>query len=114
MRASFVCLRKVSKVGSACSGKWSLRVRIVVVSRKNYDKNSPGYIAQGSSYRNNIFSTQISLELLTERPGGISTDGALPATAIIRATQGDAIATPTLTIGGSSSGTGYLTRLRPL
>src|SRR5215813_1529586 len=64
MRASFVCLRKVSKVGSACSGKWSLRVRIVVVSRKNYDKNSPGYIAHGSSYQNTVFSTQISLGLL--------------------------------------------------
>jgi predicted ester cyclase len=41
-----------------------VRVRIVVVSRKNYYKNSSGYIAQGSSYRNKIFSTQISLELL--------------------------------------------------
>src|SRR5262249_31906472 len=41
-RASLVCLRKVSKVGSACSGKWSLRVRIVVVSGKNYYKNSQG------------------------------------------------------------------------
>src|SRR5262245_57054644 len=64
MRASFVCLRKVSKVESACSGKWSLRVRIGVVSRQNYDKNSPGYIAHGSSYQNTIFSTQISLGLL--------------------------------------------------
>src|SRR5262245_39107958 len=64
MRASFVCVRKVSKVESACSGKWSLRVRIVVVSRQNYDKNSPGYIAHGSSYQNTIFSTQISLGLL--------------------------------------------------
>src|SRR5262249_31185635 len=41
-RASLVCLRKVSKVGSACSGKWSLRVRIVVVSGKNYYNNSQG------------------------------------------------------------------------
>jgi hypothetical protein len=42
MRASFVCFKKLSKVGRASSGKWSVRVRIVVVSRKNYYKNSPG------------------------------------------------------------------------
>jgi hypothetical protein len=41
-----------------------VRVRLVGVSRKNYDNNSPGYMAHGSSYRNKIFSTQISLELL--------------------------------------------------
>ena len=35
-----------------------------MVSRKNYYKNSLGYIAHGSSHRNKIFSTQISLELL--------------------------------------------------
>jgi hypothetical protein len=34
------------------------------VSKKNYYKNSPRYIAPGASYRNKIFSTQISLELL--------------------------------------------------
>src|SRR5215510_8838476 len=37
---------------------------MVVVSRKNYDKNSPRYMAHGTSYWNKIFSTQISLELL--------------------------------------------------
>ena len=35
-----------------------------MVSRKNYYKNSLGYIAHGASHRNKIFSTQISLELL--------------------------------------------------
>ncbi len=54
------------------SGKWSLRVRIVVVSRKNYYKNSPGYIAHGSSYQNKIFSTQISLWLLIATHSGHS------------------------------------------
>jgi hypothetical protein len=35
-----VCFKKVSKVGRASSGKGSLRVRVVGVSRKNYYKNS--------------------------------------------------------------------------
>ncbi len=39
-RASLVCFKKVSKVGRASSGKCSLRVRMRVVSRINYYKNS--------------------------------------------------------------------------
>src|SRR5215813_15229776 len=38
-RASLVCLKKVSKVDRALSGKWSLRVRMMVVSRIKYYKN---------------------------------------------------------------------------
>src|SRR6266516_3006172 len=41
-RASLVCFKNVSKVGRASSGKWSLRVRMMGVSRKNYYKNSFG------------------------------------------------------------------------
>jgi hypothetical protein len=59
-------LRKVSKGGRASSGKWSVRVRIVVVSRKKYYKNSPDTWHMAPYYRNNAFSTQISLELLIE------------------------------------------------
>src|SRR5215216_2146906 len=63
-RASFVCLRKVSRVGRASSGKWSVRVRIGVASRKKYYKNSPDTWHLAPYHRNNTFSTQISLELL--------------------------------------------------
>jgi len=42
-----------------------------VVSRKNYYKNILGYMTHGSSYRNKIFSTQISLELLLETDGQV-------------------------------------------
>jgi hypothetical protein len=49
-----------------------LRVRIGVVSRKNYYKNIRGYMTHGSSYRNKIFSTQISLELLIMYEPGIA------------------------------------------
>jgi hypothetical protein len=37
----------------------------VVVSRTNYDNHALGYMAHGSSSWNKIFSTQISMELLT-------------------------------------------------
>ena len=43
----------------------------MVVSRKNYYNNSLGYIAYGASSRNNVFSTQISLELLANDPRGV-------------------------------------------
>jgi len=39
----------------------------VVVSRKNSYNNALGYIAHRASYWNNVFSTQISLELLYDQ-----------------------------------------------
>jgi retron-type reverse transcriptase len=42
-------------VGSASSGKWSLRVRIGKVSRKNAGKNSLPYMAHRSSYPTHSF-----------------------------------------------------------
>jgi hypothetical protein len=62
--AGLLGLLEESLQGGERLGKWSLRVRIVVVSRKNYYNNSLGDIVHGASYRNNIFSTQIALELL--------------------------------------------------
>src|SRR5262245_2282029 len=62
--ASWVCLRKVSQVGRASSGKWSLRVRTVVASRQKYYKHSPDTWHMELYYRNNAISTQMSLELL--------------------------------------------------
>src|SRR4029450_8382341 len=44
-RASLVCFNNGSKVGRASSGKWRLRVRMVGVSRKNYDRNSLWHMA---------------------------------------------------------------------
>src|SRR5947209_12449023 len=65
-RASFVCFKKVSKVGRASSGKCSLRVRMRVVSRIKYYKNItiPPPTPCLSSSRNKAFSTQISRKLL--------------------------------------------------
>src|SRR5947209_12815311 len=67
-RASFVCFKKVSKVGRASSGKCSLRVRMRVVSRIKYYKNItiPPPNPCLSSSRNKAFSTHISRKLLIE------------------------------------------------
>jgi hypothetical protein len=43
-----VCFKNVSQVGRASSGKWSLRGRMVGVSRKNYYRNSLWHMDPGS------------------------------------------------------------------
>src|SRR5262249_54971949 len=68
MRASFVCFKKVFKVGKASSAKCSLRVRMQVVSTINYYKNIkiiPRHTTCFPSYRHKAFPTQISRKLLT-------------------------------------------------
>ena len=58
-------LEKVSKVGRASSGKWSLRVRIEGSPGKNYYKNIIlRHIDMVTSYRNKTFPTQIFRKLL--------------------------------------------------
>src|SRR5215831_5779852 len=49
-RASFVCFKKVSKVGRASSGKWSLRVRMRGVSTIKYYKNMKIHHSTSCSY----------------------------------------------------------------
>src|SRR5262245_51819719 len=66
-RASLVCFKKVSKVGRAASGKCSLRVRMRVVSRIKYYKNSSTsqHLTWFLYYRSTAFPTQIFRKLLT-------------------------------------------------
>src|SRR5215470_9673574 len=69
MRASFVCFKKVGKVGKALSVKCSLRVRMRVVSRIKYYKNIkiiPRHTTCLPSYRHKAFPTQISRKLLSD------------------------------------------------
>src|SRR5207247_2229790 len=65
-RASLVCFKKQSRVGRASSGKWSVSVRIMVVSRIKYYKNvnTSRHPTGFSYYKSTAFPTQIFRDLL--------------------------------------------------